>query len=293
MKLAVVIGMGEVGRPIWDMLSVAYGVDEVGMFDVHETLKAQTVPGALFTFMHICFPQTETFVHDVCSYIEKYRPYAVIVHSTLSPGMTERLKFLCDFDDSSIFKPHFIYSPVRGNIRDGMHWCLRAYTKYLAPATMFDETAELVEHLEGAGFKVKVCKNAIILEYAKILDLAWYGLNIAFYQEFERLINVDLFGLNAYKNIREFIESTPIESEGKAPRVVFYGGHIGGHCVIQGIEKLLAKHDIPMLQAVLESNIKRERELTFSPAACLGRLFDAASEEDEGHSSQTTSEDPG
>ena len=60
---------------------------------------------------------------------------------------------------------------------------------------------------------------------------------------------------------REFIESTPEESEGRAPRTLLYGGFIGGHCVIPAIEKILAEHDIPMLREVLDSNIRRSLEL--------------------------------
>lgn len=150
------------------------------------------------------------------------------------------------------------YSPVRGNMRDGMADGLKNYTKYIASLMQHKPgEEEAMEHLLGAGFKVKSVIDVNPLIWAKLLDLAWYGLNIAFYQEVERIVPK----LWDYTIVKDFIESTPLESGGTARREVFYGGYIGGHCVIQGIEKILAAKDIPMLRAVIDSNIKREVEL--------------------------------
>lgn len=263
-KLALVIGGGEIGTPIYEMLRDAYG-KEVFCRDAESPIWESLFPGRRFTFLHICFPQTVDWTKYVLGYVEKYKPKAVIIHSTLHPGTTEQLNELC---------PIFYYSPVRGNIKDGMRWCLERYTKYISKLSS-ERRGEpegegldgmVHDHLSEAGFDVKMAEDSASLEYAKILDLCWYGLNIAFYQELERICEP----LLDYPTIREFIESTPIESEGKVSRTVYYGGFIGGHCVVPAFEKLLALHDVPMIKAALESNIKRERELTMNPENLLG-----------------------
>jgi hypothetical protein len=292
-RIAVVLGLGEVGYPIFQTLWVHYGEGNVQGYDLgtvgkHSRLTLESPAGA-YTFMHVCFPQSPKFLAWMKDYVERFDPEYVIIHSTLSPGMTaylaEKLSAWRDDDDVE-HQAKFFYSPVRGNIRDDMNWCLKHYTKYVAPhfshrdvywansldkgrAALAHQREEVERHLRMAGFKVKMLLGpAKELEWAKLLDLAWYGVNIAFYQELERIVADE--NMN-YKPIREFIESTPIESEGRVPRVVFYGGHIGGHCVIQGIEKILPWYDIPMLKAVLESNIKRESEVSFNPASVLGK----------------------
>lgn len=250
--LAVVIGLGEIGRPIYQMLSDAYGTEEVRGLDLFYPDPSSGITRAMehtFRYMHVCFPQNLDFVQQLKDYVRKYSPNCVIIHSTLSPGMTSYLDH--EFD-AIVF-----YSPVRGNIKDGMLWSLKKYTKYVAGFGIDGVDITMVlQHLTGANFKVTYVEDPWALECAKIWDLAWYGLNIAFYQVMERTLDKTTVDVT-----RAFIESTPVESEGKAPRTLLYGGFIGGHCVIPAIEKILAEHDIPMLREVLDSNIRRSLEL--------------------------------
>ena len=276
--LALVLGLGEIGAPIYEMLRAAYGPEIISAYDpnhpqtseIMEALFAKESAGTTFQFLHICFPETPSFLKDLSEYILKFKPRFVVIHSTVSVGMTSHLQTrLGEFDDEDNQHRYvnFFYSPVRGNISDGMPWCLKTYTKYLAGYdSPLGSTHNVKEHLAGAGFKVKTVSALSSLEKAKLWDLAWYGLNIAFYQELER----DCYPIE-YDVVRDFIESTPVESEGKVQRSVFYGGHIGGHCVMQAIEKILAVKEIPMLRAIIESNQRRLREVTFDPLCVLGK----------------------
>jgi hypothetical protein len=255
MSLAVVVGLGEVGIPILDMLCKAYGCENIRGYDIKLSF---TFEGP-FKFMHICFPQNPDFVKQIGGYIKKFEPEYIIVHSTLSPGMTTWLSAEYSIGPPECRLPAIAYSPVRGNIKNGMIWSLERYTKYVAAFGLKEEEkVVIIEHLEGAGFKTKYLEDPEALECAKIWDLAWYGLNIAFYQEMERALSPA-----AVRAVREYISSTPVESEGKVPRILLYGGFIGGHCVIPAIEKILAQHDIQMLRSVLDSNLKRAVELTY------------------------------
>ena len=261
-KLALVIGQGEVGNPLFEMLADAFDPDQVFFRDIEDPEW-----GHKFRFLHICYPQGVDWKESIVKYLTQYDPHAVIIHSTVHPGTTHEL--------NRSIKPIFYYSPVRGNVKDGMRWCLEKYTKYVSGPLYADIQTldkehpylEVMKHMKKAGFKTEYISHAEHLEYAKILDLAWYGLNIAFYQELERIAYPDI---GEYRVIKEFIESTPIESEGRVQRSVFYGGFIGGHCVIPAIEKVLSKHDVPMLKAALESNIRREREMILHPDQVRG-----------------------
>jgi len=244
-KEAIVIGLGEIGEPIHQMIKDAYGPDEVWGWDLRHLVK----PELHFKFMHICFPQSSKFVSALKGYVELYHPEHIIIHSTLSPGILAYL--------DSILNATVYYSPVRGNLKDGMRWSLEKYTKYIASYNDFEKDLVL-KHLRTAGFPAESVTDPNALEWAKILDLAWYGLNIGFYQEIERLSEETGFD---YSVVSNFIKTTPEESDGKAARTLFYGGYIGGHCVIPAIEKVLASKNIPMLRAVIDSNIKRGEEL--------------------------------
>ena len=268
---ALVIGLGEVGYPIYKMLVKTYGDGDIIGYDPAKEGHDVSVKEPC-EFLHICFPQTVNFIEQVGEYVKEHDPAIVIVHSTLSPGISEKLSYWLR-PDAFCEKPGLFYSPVRGNIRDGMTWGLETYTKYLAPVlrgrrsrlslTKLDEhyieTAKT--HLEESGMTVQLC-DWPSLEYAKLFNLAYYGTCIAIFQEFERIIedeNLD------YEVIKSFIESTETEAQAgdkRVPRTLYYGGYIGGHCIIPGMEKILAKHPgAGLFRAVMDSNIKREREL--------------------------------
>ena len=255
-RIAVVLGLGEVGQPIYKMLAKTYGTDEVRGWDsgfypdaslgISRAMDEQT-----FTFMHVCYPQLPGFIESIKAYNAMYEPRHIIIHSTVSPGILGKVQL------AMVRGGRIHYSPVRGNLRDGMEKCLKDYTKYVGSVVPLP-MGEVPSHLTEVGFTVKRVDGVEGLVWAKLLDLAWYGLNIAFYQELERIVQG-----GDYELVKDFITSTPLESDGKARRELFYGGFIGGHCVTQAIEKILANRDVPMLRAVLDSNLKRAVELAY------------------------------
>src|SRR5437879_67476 len=83
LKKNVVAGLGEIGKPILQLisktsLSIGYDINTKSM-DVdkfHEYENSSTF------FLHICIPYTNNFISDVISLYKKFRPEIIIIHST-------------------------------------------------------------------------------------------------------------------------------------------------------------------------------------------------------------------
>jgi len=291
---AVVIGLGETGRPLKELLEEAYE-DEVKGIDKIKGPRDQ--PGSTFEFMHICFPQGLDFKEEVRRYTAIYDPSYLVVHSTLYPGtmnqLARRWRYFAESEPLSR-QPSYdmemlnsckglFYSPIRGNTGDGMKWGLKTYKKFIASAgaptvygKQFESSAKgrafrerleaeanrsIIKHFKKAGITAFFVADMKTLEYAKNLNLAYYATCISFFQELERI--VENRGLN-HAVITKFISSTEADAKkgGRSiPRPLYYGGYIGGHCVIPAIGRLIAEDGAELFKAVLHSNIKREREL--------------------------------
>src|SRR5580700_3104681 len=100
-KATVVIGLGEVGRPLNDLLSEAHkhtiGVDQ-------EQVSFKEEVG----IMHLCYPfrSSAEFVHIALGYTSKYKPDIIVINSTVAPGTTKKLQ-----ESAGV---NCVYSPVRG-----------------------------------------------------------------------------------------------------------------------------------------------------------------------------------
>lgn len=289
MALALVAGMGEIGEPIFRILTRTYG-SSVKCIDLKKPGVDKYWPDQEFEYLHICFPQTIKFMSAILNYVLQYNVKIVIIHSTVTPGLVSDIGSITSSYFRSFLQEYmkkgnsakaaldewkkvhnkikWFYSPVRANARDGMEWGLTTYTKYIAPADDYDQEVleKVTKHLKDAGFPVKMISEVKSLEYAKLFNLAYYATCISVFQTIERIAENEDLSLEV---INEFIVSTQKESiAGGKPilRPLYYGGFIGGHCVIPAVEKLLSLHDIPLFRAIIDSNIKRERELMFKDA---------------------------
>ena len=93
MKKDVVVGIGEIGRPILKLLSKSNIV--VG-FDLNPNLmdkrKFERYKNLKTSFMHITIPVTGKFINNVLKLNKKFQPECIVIHSTIKPGMTEKLQ---------------------------------------------------------------------------------------------------------------------------------------------------------------------------------------------------------
>lgn len=231
----VVVGMGEIGRPLYQILATRYrciGVD-----------LAPVPPSGRCAVLHICYPfQLADFVGTTVGYIDKYKPELTIIHSTIAPGTTA-----CVAETS---RSNVAYSPVRGKHR-AMRQDMLRYQKFVGSNDpQITEAARV--HLERAGFKTAEFLNAELGELAKLIETTWFGMLIGFAQEAERWA-VTLGG--KYEDVRSFIDEVDF-----LPHHIF-PGFIGGHCVMPNIAILKTRFGSEYLDAVEHSNREKKLEV--------------------------------
>jgi len=229
----VVVGLGEVGKPLAELISKHHEV--IGV-DVATPPTNVTDVDAL----HVCYPfQIPNFVGETAKYIERFRPKLTIVNSTVAVGTT---RAIADRTGTDV-----LFSPVRGK-HARMLEDMRRYTKFvgaLNPAT----ADRAVKYFQSVGLKTKVLSSPEAAEIAKLTETTFFGLMIAWAQEVERY--ADQTGQN-YDEIVSFYEEI-----GFFPAVKYFPGVIGGHCVMPNIELLSRLEDSEILSAIRSSNQKK------------------------------------
>jgi len=248
----LVLGLGEVGRPLYDILieSGAFSVFALDS-DKNKMREAEaSSPTGKVDVMHVCIPcySREDFVSSVLKYIRKFDPEITIINSTIPPGTTEELS-------EKSGRP-VAHSPVRGvhKSRDHMKWELRRWVKYVGGADA--KSAELAsKHFKKIGLKVKVLRSSRETELAKLFETTYRAWMIICFQEMHRIsryFNAD------FDQIADFLEDT---HRVRFDRPLMFPGVIGGHCLIPNVKLLLEIYESDLLRLILESNEKRKEEI--------------------------------
>lgn len=253
-KKDVVCGLGEIGGPILQLISKS--VEAVG-YDINSSLvdkaklsRLESVPTEL---LHIAIPYNEKFHDNVIKLISKFKPGGVIIHSTISPGTTERLQ--------KKVKIPIIYSATRG-VHKRMIKDLRRYAKFYAVYSWAPKSGwakKVYENrMKKAGVKTRTMSSPLALELAKIVvDTSYYGWLINYAQ---------LSNMIAIKHKVSYDEMWSYSDEihkylGNRPKM--FPGFIGGHCVIQNLDLI----DDDALKIIREINsdyakiLKKRRSL--------------------------------
>lgn len=232
----LVVGLGEVGIPLHKLVAerhCAFGMD-LTPIDVPDRIDV----------LHVCYPfEIPDFVGETVRYIERYRPELTVINSTVAVGTTRAV--------AEASGANVVNSPIRGK-HARMLEELRIYTKFIG--ALNGESARLAaEHFSSLGLKIRVLDSPEATELAKLTETTYFGILIAWAQEIERYC--DRLGAN-YDDIVAFFEEI-----GYLPRVKFFPGVIGGHCVMPNIEILSKFASSELLDAVRSSNDKKiERE---------------------------------
>lgn len=238
---AIVMGIGEIGRPLYELLN---GVYEILPLDPIHYPDNEVAP---CNFLHVCIPgELKTFKEAIKKVYLWSSPKYIIIHSTVVPGTIDKMQteFACPI----------IHAPVHGKHQNNqMKKDMLKYPKYLGMpySITAKESAELVEHFAKAGFATIIpvagVKNT---EWAKVLSTTIFGLQVAFAQEVERIC--DKFALD-YDTVTHFF---PIQEDARGP---IYPGFIGGHCVMPNVKLIKEVHKSKLLDWMEWSNEKKKK----------------------------------
>jgi UDP-N-acetyl-D-mannosaminuronate dehydrogenase len=246
MSCTVVVGLGEVGAPLLELVRRS-GRSAVGVDIAGEPWRGR----GTVDVMHICIPfEIPDFVGEVAHYIDHLKPRLTVVNSTVGIGTTRAIH---DLTGARIG-----HSPVRGK-HARMLEELGSYVKFVGA---LGEAAdrEIAEHFESLGLRTQILSSPEATELAKLTETTYFGLLIAWAQELERYC--DRLELD-YAEVAGFYREIQF-----LPRVSYFPGAIGGHCVMPNIEILRELEDSPLLNAIRESNARKlARDSRPRPAA--------------------------
>ena len=235
----IILGMGEVGETLFDLL-VDRKFDCIGI-DLDDSKCKNYTENEIIEnpqYLHVCLPgELEKFTDIVIEWINKIKNIQVVViHSTVKPGTTKTIQ-----ERSSI---PILFSPVRGVHRRFLD-DIKKYTKFIS----FDDTeinSKIKKDLENRFEKVDWMSTTKTAELAKILvDTTYYGWLIN-YAQITKMIcekeNVD------FDEMWKFADEIH-ENLGNRPKM--FPGIIGGHCVIPNLN-LVEYKNLDMIKTVNE-----------------------------------------
>ena len=231
----VVIGLGEVGRPLCELIALS-GAEVLGVDAAPVDLPS---PGTVVV-MHICFPfEIDDFVGETARYVDRLRPELTVINSTVGVGTTRAVHERTG--------GRIVHSPVRGK-HARMVEELTYYDKFIGPIDA-DAGVLAKQHFESLGMTTKVLSSPEASELAKLTETTYFGVLLAWAQEVERYC--EAVGVDYDEVVAIF------EQIGYLPPVKFFPGVIGGHCVMPNIEILKEIADTPLLEAVRWSNAQK------------------------------------
>src|SRR5579864_4838791 len=240
MKKNIVIGLGEIGNPILQLISknntaVGYDINPKLM----DKRKYEKLKHLDTLFCHICIPFSSKFEKTVLNIVKEHKPQAIVIHSTISPGTTDAIQKNLDMP--------VIYSATRGVHKRMLH-DLKRYTKFFAIGSNAPKkewaTSEYTQLMKKSGVKTKQMSSPITLELAKIVvDTSYYGWLINYAQ---------LSNMIAIKNKVNYDEMWSFADEihkylGNRPKM--FPGFIGGHCVIPNLD-LIRNPTLDMIKEI-------------------------------------------
>ena len=247
MKKDIIVGLGEIGKPILKLLSkrnIVVGFDL--NLDLIDQIKFEKYKNLKTSFLHIAIPGTDNLIDNVLKLYKKFQPECIVIHSTIRPGTTEKLQ-------KKIPIP-VIYSATRG-VHKRMIYDLKRYTKFFVISTNAPRSrwalSRYVKVMKDCGIKTKKMSNPETLELAKIIcDTSYLGWLVN-YAQLSNMIAIQ-YGID-YDEMWSFSDEIH-RNLGNRPKM--YPGYIGGHCVIPNLE-LINNQTLDMIKKMNTSYSKK------------------------------------
>ncbi len=118
-KKIVVVGLGEVGRPLLELLSTNYNAIGVDITPPSDPIGAVDV-------LHLCFPyEIKDFIGESARYIEMFKSKVTVINSTVGVGTTRQV--------AERTGTPVVHSPVLGKHKRMLDE-MRSYTKFIGGA---------------------------------------------------------------------------------------------------------------------------------------------------------------
>lgn len=235
---SLVIGQGQIGSALYDVIK-----------DHHESfirdMDYLDVQG--LEVMHICFPDSVNFVDYVEDYIHTYRPKLTIIHSSIGIGKTR------------VLGKRIVYSPMRGR-HPKLSTQMKVFPKYVSA---YDERdAEIASsYLKTCGFNVVISKSPHTLELVKLLSNIHMGLECAWAQEVERIVEHFEGDHEIYKEWeKSYSEGYKQVGDDHLIRPLMDAKPIGGHCIVECTDILSKQFHSQAFDFIRSSNEKCKRE---------------------------------
>lgn len=230
MKNHLVIGLGEVGGSLLQVLGRAYNVQGL---DDPKGIYPQDVD---FDILHICIPYFGDgffeMVHGLIQSFQKNPESLIIIHSTVPVGTTEK------------FGPNAVHSPIRG-IHPHLVEGILAFEKVFGGLRALEASSYF--SCEPLNIRTSHVLDSRITEALKLWDTTQYGWQIILEKEMynwcienfgDKASEVmDVIYLKANKEYDRIYTSMG-KHEVVRPYLKHYEGQIGGHCVIPNAKLL-------------------------------------------------------
>ena len=242
----LVVGYGEVGKGLYEVLTTENSTLEV---DVHDPFvkDAPERQHERYDVIHICIPfkNTKGFSDAVMDVMSKFAlpGTIVVIHSTVPVGTTNEIGQLTGHDG-------MVHSPIRG-VHPNLALGIRVFPKYFGGQYAW----KAAEYFAGLGIETRTFDNSDTTEAIKLWDTTQYGWQIVLAKEISswckkhglsfddvyRVPNQDYndgyTDLDRPEVVRPYLKDMP--------------GPIGGHCVIPNCELL---GDSIIAQTILNRN---------------------------------------
>ena len=235
----VILGMGEVGQTLFDLL-VDRKFDCVGIDLDNSKCKKYSENEVIKNpeYLHVCLPGELTgFTDIVLNWINKIKNIqVVIIHSTVKPGTTKIIQ-----EKLSI---PILFSPVRGVHKRFLN-DIKKYTKFIS----FDGAeidSKIKRDLENRFEKIDWMSTTKTAEHAKILvDTTYYGWLINYAQVTKMICEKENIDFDEMWKFADEIH----ENLGNRPKM--FPGIIGGHCVIPNLN-LVGYENLEIIKKINE-----------------------------------------
>ena len=235
----VILGMGEVGQTLFDLL-VDRKFDCIGIDLDNSKCKKYSENEVIKNpeYLHVCLPGELTgFTDIVLNWINKIKNIqVVIIHSTVKPGTTKIIQ-----EKLSI---PILFSPVRGVHKRFLN-DIKKYTKFIS----FDGAeidSKIKRDLENRFEKIDWMSTTKTAELAKILvDTTYYGWLINYAQVTKMICEKENIDFDEMWKFADEIH----ENLGNRPKM--FPGIIGGHCVIPNLN-LVGYENLEIIKKINE-----------------------------------------